>query len=344
MEAYEFKHELWETIMSLDVKEKRSDTSISVRCPFCGDTKKHHKHTHFYITIDKKNDEMPILYNCWLCNSSGVMTPDVLRMLEVHDINITTAMKVYNKSIKKKLVNLGFRDNNLKLKVPMPEDTKLNRSKLKYLNDRLMVNLSFEDAVKMKIIFDLAQFLKYNHIEEITCSESKAIDLRDNYIGFLSVRNESINFRQVTKGRGKRYEKYPIMKQLDNTRKFYSIPSSVDVMSGDIITINISEGPFDAMGIYLHLYDENNDNAIITAATGSGFKSVVLYFVNQGVVGDNVVLNIFADNEPDKTNQYYKKQIGSLLQWFGETNIIRNEKSKDLGVPKYEIKTIKTKL
>ena len=344
LDAFDFKQTLWETLMTLDVKEVRSRKSISVRCPFCGDTKKDAKHTHFYITIDKRRLEEPIFYNCFLCNTSGIMTQDVLRMLDIHDINITTSMKVFNKSIKGRIVELALRDNNHQMKVPVAKDTKLNRKKLKYLNDRLMIDIDFEKASELKVVFDLEEFLKVNEIEDVTCNSSKAIDLRDNYIGFLSVRNETINFRQVIKSPNKRYEKYPIFKELDNTRKFYSIPTKIDVLSTDLATINIAEGPFDALGIFFHVLDCDMERSIVTAATGSGFKSVVQYFVQQGVVGDNIILNLFVDNEEDKTNRYYKKQLGNLTEWFGETNIIRNTKSKDMGVPKYQIKTIKTKL
>lgn len=344
MNPLEFKQMLWETLKSFDIRDIRNQGTISVRCPFCGDSRKNSKHTHFYINVDMKSTENPVFYNCFLCSSSGIMTQDVLKILEIHDVTVTSSMRAFNKSISTQIKRLGLKDNNVKLKVPLAQKTKRNQKKLEYINKRLGIDMTFEEAQELKIIFDFRDFLVLNEIDKLTCSEDKALDLHENYVGFLSVRCESINFRKVFDSPYKRYEKYPIFQGLDNTRKFYSIPTKIDVMTNDLIVINIAEGPFDILGVYYNVFDKNNKNTVNAAATGSGFKSVVKYFVDLGVVGDNVILNIISDNEADKTNAFYKKHIGQFKKWFGEINILRNEKRKDFGEPKYNIKTIKSKL
>jgi hypothetical protein len=344
MSNVDFKAALWERITDeIRPIHKHGLSQLSVRCPFCGDSSKHTESTHFYVKINMKEDE-PVLFNCFLCGTSGIMTPSVLRSLQINDLGINSALLTYNKvAMKNMKYQLGIFDNNLELEVPVAdENDERNLYKKRYFDGRLNIKTTFEELAELKVIFKLGQFLKHNEIEKITSPKDKAIMLNNDYLGFLTTRNEFINFRQVyTDNRGKRYDKYNVFNNLDNTRKFYTVPNQVDLLSTKRITLNISEGAFDILGIYYHLYEKEKENMIYSAVLGSGYVNVIKYFIKMGVFG-NVDVNIYSDN--DKSPRYYKPIIKELKPWVDNFTLYYNDKSHDFGVPKDKIKVIKKRV
>jgi hypothetical protein len=342
MATEEFKLELWDRLRELKPCRKSSDSQLSIRCPMCGDSRKHSDSTHFGVRINFKEDE-PILYNCFLCGASGIMTPSVLRTLDINDLQLNSSLLSYNKGAMKNMnYHLGITDNNLKLEVPVadPNDER-NLVKKKYFEDRLGIKITFEELADLKVIFKLGQFLQHNEIQKITTTKEKAVSLNNDYLGFLTTRNEFINFRKVYDSKFKRYEKYNVFKNLDNTRKFYTIPNQVDLLTNKKITINIAEGVFDIYGVYYHLYEKEKENMIYTAVSGSGYITVIKYFIQMGVFG-NVDVNIYSDD--DKQPYFYKHMVKELKPWIDNFNLFYNEKSKDFGVTKKEIKVIKKRV
>lgn len=342
----DFKEKLWDTIRSeIHPNNVHGESQLSVRCPFCGDSHKNLNSTHFYIKIDVNNNEEPVLFNCVRCDTGGVLSPQVMRMLEVHDIHINSELTSYNKKAVKSIYrSIGLKDNELKLKIQpsVQMDNTYIRNK-KYIENRLGRSFTFEELEKLKVVLKFSDFLKFNKIEQITCHPKKAIMLNNDYVGFLTVRNEFINFRQVENNNkyGRRYEKYKVVPNLDNTRKFYSIPNQIDLMTPEPIVINIAEGVFDILGVFYHLHDGVQHNMIHVAACGAGFINVILYFIKKGIVG-NVIINLYSDS--DRSPQEYRKLYNQIKPWVHEINLFYNEKEKDYGVPLNRIKLIKKKI
>lgn len=340
----EFKVQLWNHIMdNIRPRRKINDSQLAIRCPFCGDSVKNPQSTHFYIKINMREDE-PILFHCFRCDVSGILTPSVLRSLDLNNLHLNSALISYNNyAVKNKNYEIVVKDNELDFKVPIPdENDERNIKKKEYIENRLGIKTTFEELAGLKTILKLGQFLKYNKIEKITVSKEKAIMLHEDYVGFLTTRNEFINFRQVfPNNKGRRYEKYSIFNNLDNTRKFYTIPNEIDILSNKKITINIAEGVFDILGIYYHIYEKERKNMIYTAACGSGFISVLKYFIKMGVFG-NVKINIYSDS--DRNVSFYKPLVKELKPWVDDFKIYYNELSKDYGVTKDEIRLVKKKI
>ena len=61
------------------------DKEFLCRCPFCGDSI-HLKSAHFYINLPDSS-EVPVMYHCKKCNTSGVLNRNVLRELGVEVID-----------------------------------------------------------------------------------------------------------------------------------------------------------------------------------------------------------------------------------------------------------------
>lgn len=342
MSTIDFKVDLWERLREIKPCYPHGTDQLSIRCPFCGDSVKSLSSAHLYIKIDMKSD-IPVLFMCQRCDTSGILTPSVLRTLDVNDLNLNSALLTYNRAALKNMpVHLGMTNNEFNFKVPVADmNDERNIFKKEYFEKRLGVKTTFEELADLKVIFKLGQFLEFNEIETMTVGKEKAISLHNDYMGFLTAKNEFINFRQVYDSKFKRYEKYSVLKNLDNTRKFYTIPNEIDLLTTKRITLNIAEGPFDIAGIFYNVFDKERHNMIYTAVCGAGYVSVIKYFIKMGVI-DNVDVNIFSDD--DRGPGFYKKMVKELSPWVNEFNLFYNEKSKDFGVPKKDIKIVKKRI
>lgn len=338
----EIKSKIREHLLELPLAHTVSFDQIALRCAFCGDSKKDPTKTRFYVKINPNNDE-PMLYNCFNCGVSGILTPSVLRTFDINDLNMNSSLIGFNKQSTGKIKKqLGILDNKFNFKVPIPENTKLNHIKKRYINDRLGLNLSFRELMRLKAVFSLREFIIQNKIQELTVNDNRAILLDNDYVGFLSIRNEFIIYRDITNRNKLRYDKYSVMRNIDNTRKFYSIPTSIDIMSNEKVNINIAEGVFDILGVYYHIKDCNEDNNIYIAVMGSAYASVIKYFIQLGIFGDNVIVNIYSDK--DKRPEFYRKIKQELGLWFGDIRLYYNDYEKDFGVPKDRIMVINKKI
>lgn len=338
----QLKQNIINSLCRLPHAKQRGFDQYSVRCPFCGDSYKNEDSTHLYVKIDPNDDEMPMLFHCLRCDVGGVLTPSVLRTLEINDLNINSNLISYNKRATK-LYNrkLGISNNKLNYLTPLPLDNNLTEEKKRYIENRLGVSMSIEEMVRLKIVFNLADFLKQNEIERITCKKERALVLQNDFVGFLSYKNEYINFRNIRKSK-ERYYKYSVLRNLDNTGNFYSIPNKIDLFTNETIVINLAEGVFDILGIFYHLNKMNLTNNIYAAVCGCGFVNVLKYYLNLGLVGDNIIVNIFSD--ADRSPYFYRNLRDELEQWVGKINLYYNSIGKDYGVPKDKINLITKKI
>lgn len=307
----------------------------AMRCPLCGDSRKDPSKTRFYLKINL-NDESPIVYNCFNCDSSGILTADVLRSMEIMDRDINARLSKFNKASKKSLYKrLGIKNEKLNVKIPNVTYTLENSAKKKYIESRLGIELTFIELIRLKCIFSLRDFLLANNVERLTVNPERAKRLNSDYVGFLTMQNEYINFRDTT-GRNKlRYDKYAILEKMVDAVKMYTIPSKVDVLTTDEITINIAEGMFDVLGIFYNINNKNTKNQIYTAVCGSGYMNVIKHFIRLGFIGKNITIKIFSDS--DKDTYFYRKTIEYAKQFVGRVYLIYNTLEKDYGVPKDQI-------
>jgi hypothetical protein len=95
----------------------------------------------------------------------------------------------------------------------------------------------------------------------------------------------------------------------------------------------------------------------VATVGGRYYDAIILFLVSIGLVGSNITINIFADNDSmfnkknqnKKSNQtteigWYTKMMSNYKYLFGHTYIYYNLASKDIGVPMDKIKLQKIQL
>lgn len=316
-----------------------NDRQLVMRCVFCGDSRKDKNKKRLGIKIDLNNDNEPIYYNCFNCGISGILTPKVLREIgSANNLDINSSLTRFNNKIAKNSSIYKLNSKKLNFKIKPYDENKINTIKKNYLEKRLGINITFKELEEYKVVLNLREFLVNNKVETITRDVNTCMNLDKFYLGFLTTFNEYIIMRNITtKNDLRRYEVYSIHKTIDNSHRFYTIPTDIDVLTTETIEINIAEGVIDILGIYNHIYNKNKHNKIFIAVCGSGYNSVINHVLNLGIVGGNVILNIYSDQ--DKDLKFFEKviRIKQYKTWVKEINIFYNEKSKDYGVTKDEI-------
>lgn len=335
------KEEVLDALRGIRSFRQISFDMYAMRCQLCGDSRKDPNKARFYVKINLKDDS-PILYMCHNCQASGILTPEVLRSFDVHDYSLNSRLLKYNKESTKKIKRLSGRGSRVSVKVPKFKNTKRYVLKKQYVESRLGISIPPEDMVRLKAIFSLEDFLNLNHIEEVSTKPKMAQTLHDSYVGFLTTNNEFINFRDITNKNKLRYFKYVVFQDKFDSLKFYTIPNKINLMTTSKITINIAEGIFDILGIYYHITHQNNTDNIYVAVCGCAYLSVIKYYIELGLCGSNIVVNIYSD--ADKDPYFYKSVIREISAWVGEVHLFYNTLGKDYGVRAEEISIIEKKI
>lgn len=322
-------------------------SEYATTCPFCAHTSNSPYKLRFYLKIDLESDE-PIKGRCFRCPfKTKDMKYDTIEAILGHqDLDIKKSMDSMecadtdsdkmNSFIKKKT------DMNLRYKYDLP-NVKYGK-KLKYLEERIGVKLTPNICHRLKIITSLREFLKINNLGIDKKDKKICLMLEENYVGFLSMSNAYILFRDITDKSNIRWFKYRIDKNLPKGTPIYAIESSVDIFTPEDIYVNISEGTLDIASVYINMGYINEENTVNIANGGKFYKTVINHVISKGIVGGNVILNIWSDadhryddNVYDTTLEYYKKQLNKYVYLFKEVNIIYNAKEKDFG---YSLKDI----
>lgn len=303
-----------------------------VKCPICGEGSKEHSHGHCYVGLIKNHP--PLVYHCFINECSGIVTPDFLRSKDIYDTELENILNIFNSSYasmknedkKKYFINKKKKD----LIIPDIKDSELSFYKLKYMIYRLGIRFTYEDMKNLKVVFSLKDFLEVNQIYP-NLKYNKYLDLIDHdYLGFVSNSSEYIVFRNTRISDNLRYIKYNIFNQDDTSDIMYTIPTTANLFD-NTINLNICEGPFDALGIYYHLYNKNRYNNIYCACCGSGYVAAIKNIIRKGFIG-NLKVNIYSD--ADKTPKYYNqiKLVKEIAPWVKSIDLYYNQLSKDYGV------------
>lgn len=321
---------------------------VNCRCRECFDSLDPTS-AHMYVRIPWDNDDVPWYY-CQKCHGSGVVNQTKLIDWGIYDqsiaVDLYSYIKDYYSSHNKKYSN---NTNNIhSIRNTIIEDNNNTRIKLQYLNNRLGTNLSIKDIVNLKIIPSLISFLNGNNISKYTRNYNIIKQLSDNFIGFLSVDNGSLNMRRIVdKGIvytsiDKRYINYNIFDE-DNYQRFYTIPSRVNLMKAERIKLHIAEGPMDIVSIYLNL--RNKEEGIYSSIAGSNYLPVIMYFLKVLRL-PNIELHVYPDNSKEGSlnvmNNLLYRIPDRSIPFYIHRNLFSGE--KDFGVPLSNIQESITKI
>lgn len=318
------------------------------RCPYCGDSTHTLNTGHLYMMIDVDNNSK-IPYYCQKCPHSGVVDLELLELLGCIDEEIKNGITQLNKYGKSK-ISQDKENQFLYFERQMPE-TQRYPNKLKYVEKRLGIPITNADVNRMKVITSLYDFLLLNEIKESPFKSNMCMILERDYIGFLSAGNSHILFRDLTEKHEYPWIKYPIEEECRKNRVMYSISDNVDVFGKDTITVNLCEGVMDALGIHYHLMGDN-ENVMNIAVGGRNYNTTIKHLISIGVIGSNVKVNLYIDNDAvynneDGSKRFSKREYRYLLKYkplFNQINLFLNLKHKDYGVSKDLIITKKMRL
>lgn len=339
-------------LKSLPVYSESTDkTQIYVRCPFCGDSRKDSKSTHFSIKVDVREGE-PMMYRCfqpdYKCGAKGIFKTDTLQKLGCIDMDTILELSQYNASISKHL-DANFVSKKAKDYQLVNLDNKFNRFKLTYINQRLGTKLNTSDLRDLKIQLGLAEFINLNNIKRLAF-KPKMCEILDQYcIGFMSMYSDYIIFRDFSDDpiigsekqpiTGRRYTMYRTSgKPNPEDMKLYSIPTDIDLLDPNPANINIAEGTFTILGSYLNTdIGRDQRNNIFLANCGTGYKQTIDHICRQyGLLKVNI--NIFSDSEVPIF--MYQKLYNAVKDRYDIRSFIvyYNDAAEDFGHAKKDIK------
>lgn len=352
MNMREVKSVLRDLLYTLPVcKPSSGGNNLVVRCPYCGDSH-NPSHGHFSIRCGDMDDE-PIVYRCFKCPESGLFTEQVLNDLGIIclDQNFLNGLKYQNL---KSGGRRGFKSKGMSYVVPdIDLSESIQQMKINYVGGRLGVVLNAEVAKRFNIVTSLVKFMSDNHISMRDSDGNPRIklgtlkELENKYVGFLSADSNTIAFRDCTGDGyfGKHY-KFTIDNYLVSPNKFYIVPTKIDPLYTDTKIINISEGAFDILSIYLMKGSDERENEIFCASCGYGFTSILRYLIYGCGITSDIKLNIYSDL--DKTDDDHKKALSRapFPVWVNDVRVHRNAYpgEKDYGVPRAKIDDISYRL
>lgn len=311
------------------------------RCPLCGDSKKHNDSRHFYISLGDNNE--PYFYYCFLCNNSGLITPNFLmNVMGIYDTSINVKVSNYNNKQLKLSKNDKYNDNKIYYLNNYIEDNDLSRVKLNYINKRLGLNLDYSELLKRKIVLNLYDLFKTNKIDNITRDKRIVDELDKSFIGFISKDNAFLNMRNLRKGKvyesiDKRYVNYNIFGKFNNRERFYVLPTQINLNDYNRIRINITEGPFDVLSVFYNLNDSKEYHNIYSAVGGSGYMNIIKYFLLDMKLY-NVEFHVYRDSDQDMDIMYDIRDFiyPYNIPIYIHTNTFTGE--KDFGVSSDKIR------
>ena len=316
-------------------------TELVCRCRYCADSSDP-THGHMYIKIPQSKNDIP-MFHCFKCQTSGIIDSRTLLEWGIYDPIMGVQLDKIIKSASKNQANIGYNRTWYSF-INHINNYALAQYKLNYINNRIGTNLTFQDCLSQKIILNLRDTLIYNKIDQYTRHQNIIDQLNEYFVGFLSLDNNFVNLRRmcdegiVYKSIDNRYINYNIHDKKDNTEKMYIMPTTIDLANPNRVNIHLAEGPFDILSIRYNLRQNEIENSIFAAITGSGYKGLVMHLISTFKLF-YFNLHLYPDNDKHGNNSMVNeikeliKPYGAIL--FEHRNLYPGE--KDFGVPKNRI-------
>lgn len=333
------KLELYNKLRNLPNVEEKDDYWLATRCVLCGDSAKDPTKKRLYIHIDPTNSAEVVGFKCFNCTRHGVVTADMIQKIGLGDSKYSLALKEINSTAARlsgtQKTNKYRKMKSLPVEIPPLTNDPIVMRKVSYLyKKRMGYMIPIQDLPMLKIIWKLTDFLKLNHLSINPTWKNYIRMLDEDYIGFLSVRNEYIIFRDITDHREMRYIKYGIMEEMKGASSYYGIDTTVPILTRDPVELIIAEGTFDVIGLLYHVYDGDITNRKFISSSEGEFEQPLMYYINQGLVGSNIHIKCYVDND---TIADYGKLKTHLSPYVKSIEFYHNTKKKDFGVHKDEI-------
>lgn len=312
------------------------EVRVKTRCVLCGDSNKDPNKKRLYILCDP-GDNSFVQYMCFNCGESGVLSADMLTQIIGDDPEMVQLLRRINKyaNFDSNNIKVNKYKNTKEIAVEIPEPKKTNETirKIQYLNKRIGYRIPLEDYQRLKFVFDLGEFLYVNRIPIPEKYKGLIEQFRSDYVGVLSTKNEYVILRDITgKHTGKfRYVKYNLYGMKTNAYAFYNINNAVNTLSREPIRIVAAEGPMDILSIVYNIYGGIQRDIVFLSTNNGTFYTPLMYYLNKGLVGSNIYIEIYRDADSIINYTKLKNQIHPFTKNF---SVYRNTIGKDFGVPK----------
>ena len=304
---------------------KVSSVQYRIRCPICGDSQSNPRDAHCYIKCDFNDPNEPLLFNCFKCNKGGRVNSNFLKMMNIKtDILSIVDNQRFNKigSIKRTNIDL------------ITGEPIMDSPQIKYIEDRLGKGFTKDDYDKFKIIWDMNSV--YPYISSIRVRNT--MPSNNDSISFLSD-DKSVLLVRSFNDNGGRWRKISMF-QSEN-KSFYTIKSTLNLFTQEPIVVNIAEGVLDIISIYKNF---NDNNSAYIATLGSDYISGIEYAIAKGLIGDNIIIKIYIDNDSSVNEKMLKSKLKKFKWLFNSIIIYKNIASKDVGVHINDIKLIEQRI
>lgn len=313
-------------------------TEIASPCPICGEQR-----PKFYIGPFDSTDD-PIRYNCFICKAGGYVDQYFLDTCNISD-NLDVEVLKANKGPGYATKTISNGDRQYYLNHYVISQNPLSDMKLKYINQRLGLNLTYKDCAENKIVLNISDLLSSNGINYYTRPEQAMKQLDAYFIGFLTRSCSEINMRNLVFGKPEvndtfhesmrsKYINYKIFKN-SAENDFYILPCNIDISK--MVRVFIAEGPMDILGIKYNLI-KSTDNCIYIAGRGRAYENAMIWIIKQLATTD-LEIHMFPDKDvPNPTIRNIilnTKSIFPMYRFFIHNNQYANE--KDYGVPEWKI-------
>lgn len=310
---------------------------INCRCMECADSK-NIKSAHMYISIPYDNDK-PSYYYCHKCNQSGKVDHHTLIKWGLYDKDIALGLNEYLTQLRLSgKANKYFHPPVYQIRHSYVTMNAKTEEKRHYICERIGRDLSVSDLNDLKICLNLIDLLEENNVKRLSRDKRIVMELDKEFIGFISIDNAYLNMRRtcdegiVNPAIDKRYINYKIFSKDETTERFYTIPATINLNTTERIKLNIAEGPFDILSIYLNL--RNKESGIYTAVAGNNYFNIIMHFLIKMQL-PNTELHFYTDNDRFGTIDRIRKVMNIIPDKTIPVYIHKNtfEGEKDFGVP-----------
>lgn len=307
------------------------------RCPFCGDSSTTQRTGHLYILVQPDTD-FKMVYYCQKCQAHGTVGRRLISKLD-GDSSILNCVDSINKEAVNEIMSRGEEFTTFDVKVPENINPAYYK-KIAYVERRLGIDIDDSMRWDMRLIASTYDFFILNNIKKANYKTYMMNLIERDYVGFLSAGGSHILFRDITESHEFPWLKYPIFRESLYNHVFYTYSSEIDIFTEDPITVNLSEGVMDTLGVKYH-FNKDSKNDVNIAACGRNYYTIIKWLVSKGIYGKNVDVNFYLDNDKEYNNgkelPLQKDVIEVTKSLFGNVRKYKNLIGKDYGVPKEKI-------
>lgn len=296
-------HDFKVDLINSGVVRHQTQDEYRCNCPYCGDRKR-----HCYIMI-RLSDDSPVLYNCFKCNSKGVVNQHFLELLGLDNLK-TPQFKL-----------------SKKLEVQSTASTKIDLNKQLVSDDDSLFDIQNYILNRIGHTPSIDQLKEFQYVSN---PKQYAID----YLGYkgdndrifdhrfwFRLSNGNIHGRLDHDGT-RRWQRFQTNRVSGSA--VYTIKNGIDLY--EPIVICVCEGIMDAIGLY---FNYECSNSVYVATLGKNYVRGIQYVMNMGIFGNSVSVRIFKDPDVKPEKIFIDKGLMSL---FKRIDVYENTMGADYGV------------